>query len=228
MSMMKCPDCRADVSTLADRCPTCRRPIQEWIESTVEESSVLIPISPVEYWNNWHFWYRWGCRTGSDMEITFCKTGWVEVGDPLFSLRHMQIRSPFAGLIVDPCVSSPWIEIRPRYGASKWVEMRIKRNSFREDIGQSYFDVVDFIYGALPQKRHGAIGWLIDSIVPSPGLSHVDPKNKFESVEEYVAMAHDLYKLKAYRRSEVYEPVRPVVREDAAVDEDDDSGEIHG
>lgn len=139
MPLMRCPErgCENQVSTSAESCPRCGFHIQNYFQTSLDESSVGIPLDPVGYWNNWHFWYLWGCPgTGPDLEYT--NNAWIDRGDLLFNLGSMQIFSPFSGLGVNNCSRFDVRQVGGNYSSGNFFELRILRGTFHEDIGYIY------------------------------------------------------------------------------------------
>ena len=115
-----------------------------------ETETVGIPIAPIMGWNNFHFFYWWGCRRN---EIEFTNKRWVERGETIMTLKEMKIPSPFGGQVVNKQANPLYdyehtydhINVSRHYVCGPCFMMKIQKTAYIENIGWIYEDVFDYI-----------------------------------------------------------------------------------
>ena len=170
-----------------------------------ETEIVGIPLAPIMYWNNFHFWYWWGRPDDGEIELTD-KT-WIERGETIMTLRQMKIPSPFSGQVVKkpsgpPYFSEPGydsINVSEHYVCGPCFQMKIQKAAYSESIGYIYENVSDYIIEEVRKYGPGTVGGAINILTRKIFGNHLDPKNRFDSHEEFLIKARDLLNVKAVK-----------------------------
>lgn len=163
-----------------------------------ETETVGIPLAPIMYWNNFHFWYWWG--RPDDGEIAFTNKSWVERGETIMTLRDMKIPSPFSGHVVKVQSSSmDDIRVSKHYTCGPCFVLKIQKGMCAENIGSIYKDMHDFILKEADRYGPGTVGGAINRFTSKIFGNHLDPKNRFDSHEEFLEKARDLLNIKAVK-----------------------------
>lgn len=163
-----------------------------------ETETIGIPLAPIMYWNNFHFWYWWG-RPSRD-PITFTERNWVERGETIITLKDMKITSPFSGQVVSQQSRSyDDIDVSEHYICGPCFEMKIQRGMYTENIGYIYQDVLEYILREVERTGPGTLSGLFNSGFKKIFGDHLDPKKRFDSHEDFLAKARDLLNVRAIK-----------------------------
>jgi hypothetical protein len=191
-------------------CSSCGFPVSRWLEENLEESPRGIPISPIDYWRQWHFFYWGGLDFDSEIEIDSCDR-WINKGDVLAKIRNLEFLSPVTGLIIGESKPSHPL---PKHRASEhyecyWhIKVKLLKNSHsaNESIGELYRPLYNRIMHISERieeiEKKKKSGWV--SGLPTRlgfGLTYsekawsrmgIDPRGKFQNKEEYYNKVQDL------------------------------------
>ncbi len=198
---MKCREsfCDAQVSLTANKCPKCGFDVPKFLRDEVQSEAVGIPIDPVEYWHNWHFFYWWGLDTST--QIIMKERDWVEKGDIIFTLDLMEFKAPFSGVMLSShggFVSrsetiSPEKDVGYFFDCDEFFQIRPLKSEFIHSIGQVYDPLRDFILRVVEREQ----GKIWSKLFKSSVKKSIDPKEKFNSVSELTDAAEALRNIKA-------------------------------
>lgn len=210
MPLIPCPVCGHNVSSTAEKCPSCAHDIQKFLRDDLTHHAVGFPVLPLEAWEA-HFWYYSGCRS---TQIELPSEGWIKCHEPLMSLRYYAndgkevkctISSPTDGLVIrskivlrrmpkigytyDPGPSSRgFIVIRPLKKHVINKEIPFERVSWCNSF--CFDPLIQEIYDAVTGKN--TFSQLLSLASPSGGIRKLDPKKFFNTREDLFKAASDL------------------------------------
>ena len=200
---MKCREkfCDTNVSLKADSCPKCGFDVKKFLREDVSEKVIGVPIAPIEYWLNWHFFYWWGLNTGAKIILT--DKDWVEAGEVILSLGNIKIQSPFSGIVVSTNngyisrseTMMPGKDVGYFFDCTEFFKIQPLKPYDLENTGYIYRPVSEYIESWVRQKQSSVYGRIFSSSV----RSSVDPKEKFDTVENLLNTAKLLSSIRAVR-----------------------------
>ena len=205
MPLMPCSEdyCDNMVSTTAIFCPKCGTRTKKILGKDLTNNYIAIPINPIEYWFNWHFFYFWGGPFSTVKSMKIANIGWINKEDALIEKHDIIITSPYSGNIISSKHTfNESIDVNYFFPSKDFIILNPLKTHFPNEEGSNgeLQTVPSEIFDTLIEKIYDAefsdniLRFLFNKSIQQ--RSKFDIKMKFKSSSDLIEAARNLRELK--------------------------------